>query len=145
MTLAEKQSQITAELAALNHGQDRFARLVERARKIPSLPAEWRVEKNLLPGCLAKVWLVTEWRAGKCFFGCDSDSLVVKAVASLLCEFYSGHAPAEILAHGPEFLAPLGITQHLTPNRRNALAKIWERIQQFAKDNLAQSLPRLRR
>ena len=53
-------------------------------------------------------------------------------MAGLLCEFYSGHAPAEILAHDPKFLAPLGITQHLTPNRRNALSKVWERIRQFA-------------
>jgi len=66
---------------------------------------------------------------------CDSDSLVVKAIAGLLCDFYSGQPPAEILAHDPRFLAPLGITQHLTPNRRNALAKIWERIRQFAADN----------
>jgi hypothetical protein len=38
-------------------------------------------------------------------------------------------------AHSPEFLAPLGITQHLTPNRRNALAKVWERIRAFAEAN----------
>jgi cysteine desulfuration protein SufE len=64
---------------------------------------------------------------------------VVKAIAGLLCDFYSGHAPAEILAHNPDFLAPLGITQHLTPNRRNALAKVWERIRQFAERHLETS------
>ena len=135
MNLAEKQQQLTAELAALKNGQDRLALLVERAKKLPPLAPEFRVEKNLIPGCLAKLWFVPQFRAGKCFFACDSDSLVVKAVAGLLCEFYSGHATAEILAHGPEFLAPLGITQHLTPNRRNALAKVWERIRQFAGAN----------
>ena len=132
MTLAEKQIQITAELAALKSGQDRLVLLIERAKKIPPLAAELRIEKNLIPGCLAKLWFVPELRDGKCFFACDSDALVVKAVAGLLCEFYSGHAPAEILAHDPKFLAPLGITQHLTPNRRNALAKIWERIRDLA-------------
>jgi cysteine desulfuration protein SufE len=106
--------------------------LVERAKKLPPLAPELRVEKNLLAGCLAKLWLAAEFRDGKCFFACDSDSLVVKAVAGLLCDFYSGQPPAEILAHDPQFLAPLGITQHLTPNRRNALAKVWEQIRQFA-------------
>ena len=132
MNLAEKQNQLTAELAALKNGQDRLAYLVERAKKIPSLAPELRVEANLIPGCLAKLWFVPQFRDGKCFFACDSDSLVVKAIAGLLCEFYSGHAPVEILAHDPQFLAPLGITQHLTPNRRNALSKIWERIRNFA-------------
>ncbi len=133
MKLAEKQQQLTAELAALKNGQDRFAHLVERARQLPPLTPEFRTENNLLPGCLAKLWFVSEFRDGRCFFRCDSDSLVVKAIAGLLCDFYSDQPPAEILAHSPDFLAPLGITQHLTPNRRNALAKVWERIRQFAK------------
>jgi len=138
MNLAEKQVEITAQLAALKNGQDRLAFLVERAKKSPPPAPEFRVDTNLIPGCLAKLWFVPEFRAGECRFTCDSDSLVVKAIAGLLCEFYSGHAPAEILAHDPKFLAPLGITQHLTPNRRNALAKIWERIRQFSED---QALP----
>ncbi len=136
MNLAEKQQQLTAELAALKNGQDRLAWLVELAKKSPALPPEMRAEQNLIPGCLAILWLASEFRDGKCFFVCDSDSLIVKAVAGLLCRFYSGQTPAEILAHDPKFLAPLGITQHLTPNRRNALAKVWERIRQFAGQKL---------
>jgi cysteine desulfuration protein SufE len=132
MNLAEKQVEITAQLAALKNGQDRLAFLVEKAKRRPPLAPEFRVEENLIPGCLAKLWFTARFHAGNCFFDCDSDSFVVKAIAGLLCEFYSGHAPAEILAHDPGFLAPLGITQHLTPNRRNALAKVWERLRQFA-------------
>ena len=135
MNLAEKQVELTAQLAALKNGQDRLALLVTRAKKLPPLAPELRVEENQIPGCLAKLWFTSEFCDGKCFFACDSDSLVVKAIAGLLCGFYSGHAPAEILAHRPEFLAPLGITQHLTPNRRNALAKVWERIRQFSETN----------
>jgi cysteine desulfuration protein SufE len=139
MNLAEKQVELTAQLAALKNGQDRLALLVGRAKKFPPPAPELRGEENLIPGCLAKLWFVPHFRAGKCFFACDSDSLVVKAIAGLLCDFYSGHAPAEILAHNPDFLAPLGITQHLTPNRRNALAKVWERIRQFAERHLETS------
>ncbi len=141
MTLAEKQSQLTADLSALKNGQDRLAHLVDRARKNPPLAPELRTEANLIPGCLAKLWFVPEFRDKKCFFACDSDSLVVKAIAGLLCEFYSANSPAEILAHDPKFLAPLGITQHLTPNRRNALAKVWERIWQFAEANIPPQPP----
>ena len=135
MNLAEKQRQLTAELAARSHGQDRLACLVDKARQRPPLAAASRVDERLIPGCLAKLWFVPEFRDGRCFFTCDSDSLVVKAIAGLLCDFYSGHPPDEILAHDPAFLAPLGITQHLTPNRRNALARVWERIRQFAADH----------
>jgi len=132
MNLAEKQIQLTAELAALKSGQDRLAYVVAKAKCRPALAPEQRVEAQLIPGCLAKLWFVPQVREGACSFACDSDSLVVKAIAGLLCDFYSGHAAAEILAHDPRFLAPLGITQHLTPNRRNALSKVWEHIRQFA-------------
>ena len=136
MTLAEKQVEITTRLAALKNGQDRLAQLVAQAKKIPPRPPEFRADENLIPGCLARLWFTAQFRDGLCCFDCDSDSLVVKAIAGLLCDFYSGHAPAEIMAHDPGFLAPLGITQHLTPNRRNALSKIWERIRQSAEANV---------
>jgi cysteine desulfuration protein SufE len=132
MNLAEKQQQITAQLAALKNGQDRLVWLVEKAKSRPALAPEFRLEKNLIPGCLAKLWFVADFRGGNCFFDCDSDSLIVKAVAGFLCDFYNGRIPAEILAHDPGFLAPLGITQHLTPNRRNSLARVWEYIHRFA-------------
>jgi cysteine desulfuration protein SufE len=135
MKLAEKQVELAQQLAALKNNQDRLAFLVEKVKARPPLGPERRVEENLIPGCLAKLWFISEFHSGQCFFQCDSDSLVVKAIAGVLCDFYSGHAAAEILAHDPKFLAPLGITQHLTPNRRNALAKVWERIRQFAEAN----------
>lgn len=81
-----------------------------------------------MPGCLANLWLVAETRAGRCYFQCDSDSQIVRAVAGLLCDFYSGHTPAEILAMEPDFLEQVGINQHLTANRRNVLSRVWERI-----------------
>jgi cysteine desulfuration protein SufE len=136
MNLAEKQSRLTAELAVFPSGQDRLAHLLSRARGYPPIPACQRTDANLVPGCLARLWLMAEYRNGACFFHCDSDSLIVNGIAGLLCEFYSGHAPAEILGHDAGFLAPLGITQHLTPNRRNALSKVWERIRGFAQANL---------
>jgi cysteine desulfuration protein SufE len=132
MNLAEKQNQIEAQLAPFKNGQERLVFLLEKAKLRPPLRSELKLEKNLVPGCLARLWLVAETRAGRCFFTCDSDSQIVRAVAGLLCDFYSDQLPAEIVVQEPEFLRPLGITQHLTPNRRNALARVREHIRQFA-------------
>jgi cysteine desulfuration protein SufE len=132
MSLAEKQQQITGQLAMLKDGQERLMFLVEKAKSRVPLSPEWRVDQNLIPGCLAKLWFVGRMQAGCCYFDCDSDSLIVKAVAGFLCDFYSGATAEDILAHDPAFLRPLGITQHLTPNRRNALAKVWDFIRNFA-------------
>lgn len=132
MSLAEKQTQLMAELGSFKNAQERFACVVRRGRNYPGLSAEYRTQTYRLEGCLARVWLVEEFREGKCWFKTDSDSAIVKGIASILCEFYSGETPAEILGTSPSFLEKVGIDQHLTPNRRDSLGKIWTRISAFA-------------
>mgnify|MGYP003346280395 FL=1 len=108
--------------------QERLQWLVEQARQRPGLPTELKTDAQRVPGCLANLWLVAETREGRCQFQCDSDSHIVRAVAGLLCEFYSGATPAEILAQPPDFLEQVGINQHLTANRRNVLSRVWGRV-----------------
>ncbi len=134
MPLAQKQAALAADLAAFPNVPQRLAWLVEQARRRPLLPAELRTAAHRVPGCLSRLWFVPEFRDGRCHFRAESDSLIVKAIAGLLCDFYSGHAPEEILAHDPGFLDAFGISQHVTPNRRNALARVWENIRAFARD-----------
>jgi len=117
--------------------QERLAWLVEQSRQRPLLPAELRTEDRRVHGCTARLWLASEFRDGACRYRCDSDSLIVKSVAGLLCDFYSGAAPADIVATLPEFLAQVGIDHHLTPNRRNALGRVWETIRDFAQSQPA--------
>lgn len=142
MSLSQKRAALAAELSPIRNSQERIAWLVERARQRPQLPGDLRVDKHRVEGCLSKLWLVPEFREGRCWFRCDSDSQVVKAVAALLCDFYSGEAGPEITSHPPDFLRELGITQHLTPNRRNGLSRVWDRIRSFAEQHqVATALP----
>ncbi len=131
-SLTAKRDALLARFGGFRHPQARLQWLVEEARQRPALAAEWRTEAHRVPGCLANLWLVAEWRAGRCWFQCDSDSQIVRAVAGLLCDFYSGQPAGEILAMEPGFLEQVGINQHLTANRRNVLSRVWERIRTFA-------------
>jgi len=141
MTLAAKRQALLDELNAFRDPQARLAHVVGRGRAMPALPAELKAEAFAVPGCLARLWLVPDFRDGRCWFRCESDSAVVKGIAGLLCEFYSGHAPAEIVTCEPSFLREAGITQHLTPNRRHGLARVWERIRAFAEAQREAELP----
>ena len=126
--LAAKRDALLAQLGAFRHPQEWLQWLVEQARQRPGLPTELKTDAQRVPGCLANLWLVAETREGRCQFQCDSDSHIVRAVAGLLCEFYSGATPAEILAQPPDFLEQVGINQHLTANRRNVLSRVWGRV-----------------
>ncbi len=118
---------------AFANAQDRLAYIVGRGRDARAFDAALKAGAFRVEGCLAKVWFVPEMKEGRCHFKADSDSAIVKGIAVLLCEFYSGQTPEEITQTPPVFLEKLGITQHLTPNRRNGLARIWSSIETFAR------------
>jgi cysteine desulfuration protein SufE len=137
VTIAAKQRQLTAALGALKTAQDRLGYVVGRGRTAPPLGSEFETEAFHVEGCLAKVWFVPEFAGGRRQFRADSDSAIAKGIAVLLCEICSGQRPEDIVQSSPVFLEELGLTQHLTPNRRNSLGKIWQKIQDFARGHLA--------
>jgi cysteine desulfuration protein SufE len=136
VTIAEKQQELTATLAALKTAPDRLNYIVARGRASPPLEEAFKTEAYRVEGCMAKVWFVAEFSGGACRFKADSDSAIVKGIAVMLCDFYSGQKPEEIAQSSPAFLEEFGITQHLTPNRRNSLGQVWKRIQACAREHL---------
>jgi cysteine desulfuration protein SufE len=116
----------------LPSAQDRLMYLVDQARKTPHLAPEFRIDAYRVEGCLSNLWFVPEFREGRCYFSVDADSQIVRGIAILLAKHYSGESPADILRHDPGFLSEVGITQHLSPNRRNGLSRLWEKIRGFA-------------
>lgn len=130
--LENRKREMIEQLSVLPDPAARLEYLIEEARAMPALPPSHKIEENLVEGCLSNLWFVAEIRDGRCWFSCDSDSLVVKSIAGLLCRFYSGADPADILAHDPSFLKEVGITAHLSANRRNALTRVWSRIRAVA-------------
>ncbi len=132
MTLDEKQAALHAQLGRIRNRQERFAHIIACGRQQPPLESALKRDYLMVEGCLSKLWFVPTCRDGRCFFRADSDSAIVKGIAALICEFYSGSTPEEILAHNVSFLAEVGITQHLTPNRRNGLGRLAQKIRAFA-------------
>jgi cysteine desulfuration protein SufE len=100
------------------------------------LPEEFKTDAYRVEGCLAQLWLVPERKGALCVFRVDSDSAIMKGIAVLLCDFYSGLTPTEVLEAEPAFLLQAGITQHLAVNRRNGLSRVVENIRQFARDRI---------
>lgn len=136
LSLMEKEAALLDELSRFRSGQDRLAHIVARARQAAPLEESRRRDEFLVEGCLSRLWFLPATREGRCYFESDSDSMIVKGIAGLLCEFYSGHAPSEIVAVEPEFLVRSGITQHLTPNRRNGLGRLAQLIRTFAREQM---------
>ncbi|HWD20431.1 MAG TPA: SufE family protein [Verrucomicrobiae bacterium] len=130
--IAEKQRQLERALADLKSPQDRLAWMTQRGRAAEALPAAQRTDAHRLEGCLARTWLAAEFDEGRCRFRADSESAIIKGIAVTLCEFFSGQTPEEVASVDPRFLERFGVNQHLTPNRRNSLSRMFEEIRRFA-------------
>lgn len=139
MTLKDKQDALVEEITLIPDAYERLGYIVERGKKTTSLPESLHIDTFKIDGCMSQLWVVPELKDGHCFFRSDSDSAIVKGIAELLCGFYSDTTPEEILGNDAEFLGEVGITQHLSPNRRNGLSRIVESIQRFARSCLQES------
>jgi len=139
MTLEEKKNALVEEITLIPDPYERLGYIVDRGKKAKGLPEDLRIDSFKIEGCMSQLWVVPCYQNGLCDFQSESDSAIVKGIASLLCDFYSGARPEEIVKTDADFLGDVGITQHLSPNRRNGLSRIVESIQRFAQSCLAES------
>lgn len=137
MTLAEKQRILVEDLSMIDDLHERLAAAVDRAKKIAPLPTAARTEAHRVLGCVSVVWLVPEVRDGVCHFRADAESPLVRGLVLLLTEFFDGAPPAEIAASDADPLAALGLTDNLSPTRRNGLAAVRSAILAFARRHAA--------
>ena len=141
MPLSKPHLELLEQLRAIPDSQERMAKMVQYARACPSLPESLQSEANRVPGCTAKLWWVPRFENGVCHFQCDSDSMVVKGIASLICESLSGLSPREIVSGREDVLETIGIRHHLTSSRRNGLGQIRGRIVAYAQSRIASHSP----
>ena len=131
MSLAEKQRQLIEDLNLIPDVQERLSALTTYAARMRLDPA-YRVEENLVPGCVSRVWLHGEQRHGLTRFDCEADSPMVKALAAVLCDLYSETTPAEVIEVEPEIWQQCQFTKMLSPTRLNGLANVRRLIREAA-------------
>lgn len=131
-TLAE----IFEEFADLDR-EDQSQFLLELGDELPGFPVDQRTETNRVHGCQSQVWLI----AHPCGSGpdahlqilADSDSTIVRGLIAILQAAYQGLTAAEILRYDIQAVfRQLNLQQHISPQRRNGLRGMVERIQLLA-------------
>lgn len=132
MSIEEKRDQIVEELIPFEDHLDRLTYVIDRAKDLPGLAEDYKIDTFLIKGCVSQLWIFPSFKDGKCHFQADSEASITKGTASLLCDLYSDEEPEDIVRLEPDFLADVGITQHLSPNRRNGLTGVREKIRAYA-------------
>ncbi len=131
--VAEKKQELIEELQYLEDPQERFAYIIDRAKDQPKLDEQFKIDEFLIEGCVSLLWLYPEFKDGLCYYMTDADAMITKGIAGMVSDLYSGSTPDEILAEDAGFLGDLGITHHLSPNRRNGLSSLIGKCHAYAK------------
>jgi len=141
MSIEDKRNALISAFEILPDRDERLSYLLSMARKFPPLEEDAKTDERLIPGCVSRLWLVPEFKNQRCHYRMDADALISKGIAAVLCNLYSNEEPHDIIALEPDFLAEVGVTEHLSPNRRNGLTSLRLHIKGFAESCLEKSTP----
>jgi len=121
---------IAFTMDALPDMDERFQFLIDLGRKLPALSPEKKTEENRVHGCQSTVWIDSSLAGEAMEFEGESDSMIVSGLIAILLSLYNGRRPAEVTAIDPHGeMGKLHLEHHLSPSRRNGLARMIERIQ----------------
>lgn len=123
-TAADAQAAIAEEFAFFGDWSERYQYLIDLGRKLPEFPEPWKTEEHRLHGCQSMVWIVPSGDADRLDFAAVSDSAIVSGLVYLALRVYSGRSAHEILATQPDYIARIGLANHLSPTRSNGLAAL---------------------
>jgi cysteine desulfuration protein SufE len=127
---------IYEEFEDLVDWDERCDYLIDLGFDLPELPEAAKSEENKVHGCQSNVWLVPDIKPGKppiVEFVANSDAMIVNGLIAVLMALYSGKTPVEIIAIDPqEVFAKLGLERQLSPQRRNGLYSMVDRVRKLA-------------
>jgi len=133
----DRQNAFIQKYSVIPDAHERLSAISTHKVGLEPLRDDERVDANLVPGCVSRVWLARSFEEGRCRFRMDAQSALVKGLAAALCELYDGAPPQEIAETDAELFEKLGIARNLTPTRLNGLTNVAAFMQQFARTHLA--------
>ncbi len=135
-SVLEIQQDLVKRFTHFTNWKDRYKYLIDMGKTLQSMPDQFKTEKNRIHGCQSQVWIHVEEKNSVLYIKATSDSAIVAGLIALLLKIYSGRSAKEITEMPLEFLAEIGLIQHLSPNRSTGLYHMIKRIQAEARANL---------
>lgn len=109
--------------------EDKYQYLIELGQSMSGMPENEKTEANEVKGCTSRVWISYKKIGDRYYFTADSDAFIVKGLVSVLLMVLCGKTENEIKAIDIENLfSSLGLSEHLSPTRRNGFFSMVKRI-----------------
>lgn len=114
--------------------EEKYWAIIKLGKQSPNLAYNQKIDTNKVTGCQSNVWLISNIKDNKFYFQADSDSFLVKGLAYIATEFYSGKTNIQIQNLEPTFISGLGLDKYITASRVNGVHAIIHKIKQITID-----------
>jgi len=126
------QNEIISDFSLFDNWLDRYQYLIDLGKKLEPLNDTEKTDDILLHGCQSRVWLIIDGNANEVKIRANSDAAIVSGLIALLIRVYSGASAEQIIKTQPQFIAAIGLQQHLSATRANGLHAMLQAINNAA-------------
>ena len=123
--------EIIAEFAQYDSVDEKYIHLLSLADSLPPMDPDLKNEATRVLGCQSKLWFWLSVDGDHFHLQADSDSTVIKAIASLLVRVVENCPPEEIQDLSLDFIDELKIWK-LASERNNGLVAMLEHLKREA-------------
>jgi cysteine desulfuration protein SufE len=136
-SIQQKLDRVRSDFSAMTDGDAKWEYLLKLARLHPAMDLDLRQDQFLVKGCATRLYLVPKFENGLLNFVVDTDGgsespLIVRGLAALVSQIYSGSKPQEILSVPPEFFQEIGLNVALSATRANGFASLLKQLYMYA-------------
>ncbi len=132
--------EIIDEFDFLNDSEDQIEYLIDLGLDLPAIDQSLKTEQFLVHGCQSNVWLDVEFTGNPAVMlvKAESDAMIVNGLVALLMAIFNGKTAEEALEIDVrKIFDRLGLDRHLSPQRKNGLNGMVQRIKAAAREQLA--------
>ncbi len=140
-SIEDVQKDLVKRFTHFDNWKDRYKYLIDMGKTLQKMDDSLKTEENRIHGCQSQVWIHIDEKDGRLYMQATSDAAIVAGLIAMLLRIYNGRTPEEIANAPLDFLAEIGLLQHLSPNRSTGLYHMIKRIQGEAQKRLSQTPP----
>lgn len=131
-SIQDIQNEIIDEMSIFDDWMDKYNYIIDLAKDLPEIDAQYRTQQYLIEGCQSKVWINADLKDGKIQYTADSDAIITKGIIALLIRVMNDHTPKELMDIDLFFLEAIGLRENLSPNRANGLIAMIKQMKLYA-------------
>ena len=140
-SIQDIEQEIVEEFKKLPDVDAKYTHLFHLAQEIPEMPLALKNEDNRVRGCQSDLWFHLASNEGKLHLSAESDSLVIKGIASLIIRLVEGRKAEDVEIINLDFIDTLEIWK-LASERNNGLMAMLDHIKTRANQMLLESSPK---